>query len=169
MKHRPTFQLQFLLHPVIQTLYKQFSGRVLPEMGEGFSSFLKRKLLQPLKGLGWRRGLMLLAFILVVGFTGLNVFRVARHLTHGQYERDEEIRGWMTIGYIGHSYHVPPQIIQEALGLPESPPDTRPLSEIARAQDRSVDELTASLQDAIMKARPAPPDKSLPPEERNKQ
>jgi hypothetical protein len=131
-------------------------------------SFVRRKLLQPLKGLGWRRGLVLVAFILVLGFTGLNAFRVVRHLTSGQYQRDEEIHGWMTIGYIGHSYHVPPQIIQQALGLPESPPDTRPLLEIAKSQSRSLDELTASLQDAITQARPLPPGESLPPEERGK-
>lgn len=124
-------------------------------------------LFQSLKRLRWQRGLILAAFILVLGFTALNALRVVRHLTRGQYQRDEEIHGWMTIGYIGHSYHVPPQIIQQALGLPESPPDTRPLREIAKAQNRSIDELTASLQDAITKARPSPPDKSLPPVERN--
>jgi hypothetical protein len=118
-----------------------------------------------IKALGWRRGLVLTAFIIVLGFTGLNVFRVVRHLTPGQYQRDEEIHGWMTIGYIGHSYHVPPQIVQEALGLPESPPDTRPLRDIAKAQNRSVDELIATLRVAITKERPSPPDKSLPPKE----
>ena len=137
-------------------------------MSEGSYSFLRRKLLQLLGDLGWRRGLVLVAFILVLGFTGLNAFRVVRHLTSGQYQRDEEIRGWMTIGYIGHSYHVPPQIIQQALGLPESPPDTRPLLEIAKSQNRSVNELTASLQDAITQARPLPSGESLPLEERGK-
>jgi hypothetical protein len=132
------------------------------------SSFVRRKLLRPLKGLGWKRGLALVAFILVLWFTGLNVFRVVRHLTPRQYQRDEEIHGWMTIGYLGHSYHVPPQILQQALGLPESPPDTRPLLEIAKSQNRSVNELTASLQDAITQARPLPSGESLPPEERGK-
>ena len=136
-------------------------------MSESSYSFLRCKLLQLLGGLGWRRGLALVAFILVLGFTGLNAFRVVRHLTPRQYQRDEEIRGWMTIGYIAHSYHVPPQIIQQALGLPESPFDMRPLQGIAKAQNRTMKELNASLQEAISGARPSP-DEALPLEERGK-
>jgi hypothetical protein len=105
---------------------------------------------------------MLVAFIIVLGFTGLNVLRVVRHLTPGQYRRDEEIHGWMNLGYLGHSYHVPPQILQQALGLPESPPDTRPLREIAKAQQRSVADLKGSLEEAITQFRLAL-NESLPP------
>ncbi len=117
------------------------------------------------KRVGWQRWLILLAFLVVVGFTGLQALRTVRHLTHAQYQRDEEIHGWMTLGYLGHSYHVPPQVLQQALGLPESPPDTRPLGAIAKAQGRSLDELIASLQAAITQARSSPNQVSPPPKE----
>jgi hypothetical protein len=105
------------------------------------------------KKLGWQRWLILVAFLAVVGFTGLQTVRTVRHMNHTQFRRDEEIHGWMTIGYLAHSYRVPPEVLKAAVGLPDSPPDTRPLAEIAKAQGRSLDELSTSLQEAIARAR----------------
>jgi hypothetical protein len=106
-----------------------------------------------LKELRWRRWLVLVAFFIVVGFTALQALRTVHHFTNGKYQGDEEIHGWMTLGYLGHSYHVPPQVLQQALGLPESPPDTRPLARIAKAQGRSLEELIVNLKAAVMQAR----------------
>ncbi len=72
-----------------------------------------------------------------------------RHVGPGPYKSDEEIRDWMSIGYIAHSYHVLPQILQQALGLPEFPPDKRPLKQIANAQNRSLEDLTTTLEETI--------------------
>jgi hypothetical protein len=123
--------------------------------------FTRQKLFQ---GSGWKRWLVLIAFIFVLGFTALQAVRTMRHFIGGQYQRDEEMHGWMTLGYLGHSYRVPPQVLQQALGLPASPPDTRPLARIAKAQGRSLDELIVSLQAAITQARSSPND-VLPPKE----
>ena len=121
----------------------------------------KRKLLPTLAAFNWKQWLALTAFILVLGFTGLHVVRIARELIYWQYHRDEEIRGWMTIGYVAHSYRVPPHVLQQALGLPDRP-DRRPLREIAKSQNRSMDEIRAILQDAITHARPPNPPPSPP-------
>lgn len=121
----------------------------------------KRKLLPTLAAFNWKQWLALTAFILVLGFTGLHVVRIARELIYWQYHRDEEIRGWMTIGYVAHSYRVPPHILHQALGLPDRP-DRRPLREIAKSQNRSMDEIRAILQDAITHARPPNPPPSPP-------
>jgi hypothetical protein len=117
------------------------------------------------KSLNWRQWLLLVAFLFVVGFTGLHAFRFVRSTVYWHRHRDETIRGWMTIGYVAHSYHVPPYILYEALGLPNKPPDRRPLREIAKAQNRSIEETRAVLQDAIVHARPPyPPPPPLPPD-----
>lgn len=78
---------------------------------------------------------------------------------------DEPIRPWMSLQYIAHSYHVPPYILQQALGLPPGPPpDRRPIERIAREQGRSVNEITTLLMQAIVQVRPPyPPPPPRPP------
>jgi hypothetical protein len=118
------------------------------------------------KRLNWRQWLLLAAFLFVVGFTGLHAFRFVRSTVY--WHRDEPIRGWMTIGYVAHSYHVPPHILYQALGLPNKPHDRRPLREIAKAQNRSIEEIRAVLQDAIVHARPPYPPPSPPPPDKGR-
>jgi hypothetical protein len=118
---------------------------------------------QKVKRLNWQQWLLLAAFLFVVGFTGLHAFRFVRSTVYWHNHRDEPIRGWMTIGYVAHSYHVPPHILYEALGLPNRPHDRRPLREIAKAENRSIEEIKAVLQDAIVHARPPYPPPSPPP------
>lgn len=119
------------------------------------------------KRLNWRQWLLLAAFLFVVGFTGLHAFRFVRSTVYWHHHQDEPIRGWMTIGYVAHSYHVPPHILFQALGLP-SKPDRRPLREIAKAQNRSIEEIKALLQDAIVHARPPYPPPSPPPPDKGR-
>ncbi len=108
-----------------------------------------------MKNLGWRQWLVVLAFVLVVSFTGFFAVRTVRRATYWRSHRDEPIRPWMSIGYISHSYHVPPHVLTEALGLPPQP-DRRPIRAIAREQNRPVSEVIAILQDAIAQARSIP-------------
>lgn len=104
------------------------------------------------------RPLLLVAFILALGFTGLYVFRTVREAMYWHQHRDEPIQDWMTIGFVAHSYHVPPHVLSMAIGLPPGPPpDMRPIGSIATAQGRSVAQLTALLQYAIVHARPPYP------------
>ncbi len=104
-------------------------------------------------------------FLLALGFTGLHAVRTIRDAIYWQYHQDEPIHGWMTAGYVAHSYHVPPHILYQALGLPHKPPDKRPLREIAKSQNRSMDETRTILQDVITHARPPypPPDEGGTP------
>ena len=69
------------------------------------------------------------------------IVRAVRPAIYWHYHQDEPIRGWMNVGYVAHSYHVPPHVLYRALGLPHKPPDKRPLREIAKAQNRSMDEI----------------------------
>ena len=109
--------------------------------------------------------MVLLAFVLVVSVTGLFAVRTVRRTIYWRFHQDEPIRPWMNIGYIAHSYRVPPWVLSQALGLPPKPgkPDRRPIREIAREQNRSVDEVIAVLQNAIVHARPPYPPPGPPP------
>jgi hypothetical protein len=118
-----------------------------------------------MKNFGWRQWLVLMAFLCVVSFTGLFAVRTVRRAIYWHYHQDEPIRPWMSLGYIAHSYRVPPWVLSQALGLPREPgkPDRRPIREIARQQNRSVDEVITILQDAIVHARPPYPPPGPPP------
>ncbi|HEY2973909.1 MAG TPA: hypothetical protein VGJ48_15450 [Pyrinomonadaceae bacterium] len=121
-----------------------------------------------MKNLGWRQWLVVLAFVLVVCVTGLFAVRTVRRAIYWHYHQDEPIRPWMSLGYIAHSYSVPPWVLHQALGLPTKPvkPDRRPIREIAREQHRSVDQVIAILKDAIVHSRPPyPPPPDAPPDE----
>lgn len=54
----------------------------------------------------------------------------------------------MWIGYVAHSHDVPPQILQEAIGLPVGQPDRRPLADIAKDQGRTFADVRADLERA---------------------
>lgn len=115
-----------------------------------------------MKKLSSRQWLVVLAFVLVVSFTGLFAVRTVRRAIYWHYHQDEPIRPWMNLGYIAHSYSVPPWVLHQALGLPQKP-DRRPVREIARAQNRPVDEVIAVLQNAIVHSRPPYPPPGPPP------
>lgn len=112
---------------------------------------------------GWRQWLVIAAFILTIAITGLFTVRTVRNALYWHNHTDEPIHGWMTVGYVAHSYHVPPHVLYKALGLPHKPPDKRPLREIASAQNRSMDDIRTVLMDAIIHARPPYPPPPPPP------
>ena len=133
--------------------------------------FVARVIIQTLKGFGWRQWLLVAALVLVLGFTGLHVAHVVRGAIYWRQHRDEPIRSWMNLGYVAHSYRVPPHVLYRALDLPfepRAPRDRRPLREIAKAQGRSMDEVRAVLQDAITHARPPHPPPPPPGDESGK-
>ena len=115
-----------------------------------------------MKKLTWRQLVVALAFLMSLSLAILFVVRAVRPMIYWHYHQDEPIRGWMTMGYVAHSYHVPPGVLHQALGLPEKP-DRRSLREIAKAQNRSMEEITTALLGAIARARrPYPPSPSPP-------
>jgi membrane protein DedA with SNARE-associated domain len=93
-------------------------------------------------------------FLLVAGFTAFKAVHMAREVIYLRTHHDEAIRGWMSVGYVAHSYRVPPDVLYLALSLPHDQPDRRPLRKIAHMQHRSMDEIRADLQNAIIVARP---------------
>ncbi len=95
----------------------------------------------------------LLFALLITGWFGMRfVRRILYRPTH------EPIRGWMDVGYVGRAYDVPPYVLYAALGLPDTGPrDRRPLSEIAKAQNRTTEEVIQILQERIARGPPWPP------------
>lgn len=116
-----------------------------------------------MKRFGWKQSVLALAFLLSLSVAVFFIVRAVRPAIYWHYHQDEPIRGWMNVGYVAHSYHVPPHVLYRALGLPHKPPDRRPLREIAKAQNRSMYEIRAVLLDAIVHARPPYPPPSPPP------
>lgn len=106
-----------------------------------------------------RRRIIAGIFIFLLLFTGFFVYRMVDRARHWGEQGNEPIRGWMTIGYVARSRHVPPPVLRRALGLPPETRDRRPLSAIAEEQNRNVDELVQILEDAIEKERGAPQSK----------
>jgi hypothetical protein len=115
-----------------------------------------------MKRLGWRRWIILVAFLLAASFAGLFAVRTVRRAVYWSSHRDEAIRPWMSVSYVARSYRVPPHVLYKAINLEPVPRDRRPLREIALRQDRPVEALAADLQNAIAEFR-AHPERFPPP------
>lgn len=109
--------------------------------------------MRALRSLVTRHKVLSAAFILVVLFTGWQAARAAQHamVLRGP-PRDEPIAEWMTIRHVAASYHVPPWVLQRAIGLPETR-DRRPLRKIAESRGETFAQLRAELEAAIAEAR----------------
>ena len=128
---------------------------------------MRSKIGSTVKTFRWHQWLVVAMFLLAAVFTAFKTVHTARKVIYWQAHRDEPIHGWMSIGYVAHSYHVPPYVLYLALGLSYKPPDKRPLREIAKFQHRSMDEISAVLQNAIIHTRPPyPPPPLSPPDEK---
>lgn len=110
-----------------------------------------------MRKLGWHQWLVLLLFLAALVVTGLFGFRTFRRAVYWQTHRDEQIRPWMSVSYVSHSYRVPPPLLYQAIGETPVPHDRRPLRELAREQNRPVEDLISELQNAIIQARSSPP------------
>ncbi len=118
-----------------------------------------------MRKLGRREWILLLFFLVTLAFTGLFAARAFRRAVYWRQHRDETIRPWMSVGYVSHSYRVPPPVLYQAIGVEPTPHDRRPLRKIAAQQNRSVDTLISELQLAIIEFRrshPPPPGPPLP-------
>ncbi|GAA3873650.1 hypothetical protein [Celeribacter arenosi] len=69
---------------------------------------------------------------------------------HGAESRQQPIEPWMTPGYIAHSWHVPPEIVLEAVGAPMPPPKgPMNLIDIAHLRDVPVETLVEAARVAV--------------------
>jgi hypothetical protein len=116
-----------------------------------------------MKKLGRREWLLFLLFLLVLIVTGIFAARAVRRAAYWHEHRDEQIRPWMSVQYVARSYRVPPPILYQSIGAVAGPRDRRPLREIAREQNRSVDTLISQLQQAIVDFRKSHPPPGGPP------
>jgi hypothetical protein len=106
-----------------------------------------------------RRTLLLtLGLALAIALTFLFGYRAGRHVRLIRWE-NEPIRQWMSIPFIAHAHHVPPEILYHALGLEPQPRDHRPLRRLARDQKRPVEQMIRDLNAAIAQNRPTPESK----------
>lgn len=106
---------------------------------------------------GRLRNALIAALIGAIGFTAYHVARVVNDAIYWNVHKDEPIEGWMTLGYVAHSYHVPPHILFIALGMQPGPPERRNIAAIAAARGQSVAQVSAILDRAIVHARPPYP------------
>jgi hypothetical protein len=116
-----------------------------------------------MKKLGRREWFLLLLFLVVLIVTGLFVARAVRRAAYWHEHRDEQIRPWMSVHYVARSNRVPPPILYQSIRAEPIPRDRRPLREIAREQNRSVDTLISELQQAIVDFRKSHPPPGGPP------
>ena len=126
--------------------------------------------MQKLRGFTWGQWAVLAAFLLIAGLTGWRAYHTVSRAIYWSHHRDEAIRGWMTVGYVAHSYRVPSRVLYEALGLPDraeekaagKPHQRQTLHRIAREQHRSFEEIRATLETAIERARSPQPSAPSP-------
>ncbi len=101
------------------------------------------------------RSLLIVGLIAALVITLVFGLRLVGRLAHRPLR--EPIRPWMSVPQVAHANHVPPEILFEALGLPATrPPDLRPIGEIARTQNRSVEEVIRILEERIQRGPPDP-------------
>jgi hypothetical protein len=106
-----------------------------------------------MRKLGRREWILLLFFLVTLAVTALFAARAFRRAAYWRAHRDETIRPWMSVGYVAHSYHVPPPVLYQAIGVEPTPRDRRPLRKLAAEQNRSVAILISELQHAIIEFR----------------
>jgi hypothetical protein len=105
----------------------------------------------------WRRHRVLVScFVLALLLT---LFFLVRMVMFSIYwadpaHRDQSLSGWMTPRYVQMSWHVPPDVIQKAIGLPDRG-GHQSLEQIAESQGVPLDELIAKLEAAIAASRGA--------------
>jgi hypothetical protein len=84
---------------------------------------MRSKIISTMRTFRCQQWLIVAMFLLAAGFTVFKVVHTLREVIYWQVHRDEAIRGWMSVGYVAHSYHIPPDVLYLALGLPLKPPD----------------------------------------------
>jgi hypothetical protein len=113
---------------------------------------------------GWRQWTILAIFAVVVMVTGLFTVRTIRRTIYWRRHHNEQIRPWMSVPYVAHSHRLPPKVLYDALGIPQTPHDRRPLRQIAREKNVTVEEIIATLERTIAEAKQPtlPPAPSFP-------
>ena len=109
--------------------------------------------------MGQRARKLIFAVALLVAIAGTFVFgfRAGRHARRIHWQ-NEPVHAWMSVPFIAHTHHVPPDVLYQAIGLP--PPhqrDRRPLRRIARDEKRPVADLIRDVENALARNPPKAP------------
>lgn len=99
-----------------------------------------------------RRPLLFTAFAVALALTLFFAVRLAVFsvIWSDPVRRDQPLAGWMTPGYVAHSWRVQPEVIARTLApLTADDLKGRTLREIARQTDRPLQTLLAELEAAI--------------------
>ncbi|MGR6432539.1 hypothetical protein [Rhizobium sp. PAMB 3182] len=103
----------------------------------------------------WHKNRMLvLAFVLMAAIT---LFFAVRFVLFALYWNDpahwnQPLEGWMTMGYVAHSYHVDPRDIDAGLDLAK-PHERQTLEQIARDNGMTLEELKAKVEATLTKLK----------------
>lgn len=105
-----------------------------------------------IKDLWQHNRLALIAFVVVVCLAGIFGVRSVSHYIYwaDPAHQNQPLAGWMTPRYVGQSYNLPPEIVQQALGImDDGPPRRRTLDRIAAEQGITLDEMQARVEEAV--------------------
>jgi hypothetical protein len=99
-----------------------------------------------------------LAFVLIFGVR-LVIFTL---YWSDPAHRNHPIEGWMTPGYIAHSYRIDGTMLRDALALTRADfPDGRPtLAQIAEARGVALDDIIAEVEAALIATGARPPEQA---------
>lgn len=79
--------------------------------------------------------------------------RFVLHLRDPRPPADTAIAGWMTPGYVAHSWRVPPEVLAAALEIERKPGKRRTLDQIAAERGVPVEQLIRDIDAAIASFR----------------
>jgi len=116
--------------------------------------------------------------MVVVGFFGLRTFHAFREFRGhrppppfapdaSQIETDVElIRDWMTIPYISRTYHMPPKILFNALGIPSRGNEEKSLAQLNEEHSPQSPGIIMEVVKATIRANqpPLPPATAVSPQ-----
>lgn len=106
-------------------------------------------------------GLIIVGLILILffGMRAARSFWRVQHMGPGSDAADiDAIRGWMTIPYIAHTYHIPPEYLFDQLQIPIEGNQEKSLADLNSAYFNGAEgEIMTRIKQAIRDFQTAPP------------
>lgn len=104
------------------------------------------------------------ALLIALTTTGLFTARAVHRFSALRSGGGERIRPWMSVPHIARANRVPPQLLFDTLQIPPEQGKPRPISAIARSQNRAVTLVIDELRLAIERYHRQPPPPPQPPQ-----
>ena len=92
--------------------------------------------------------LLLVGFCVALGATFFFGYRAGRTARDARWQ-NEPIRGWMTVPFIAHTHHVSEDDLFNAIHVPPTRRNHRPIRDIAKEQRLPVSSLLKELNQAL--------------------